>query len=176
MNKIKALGLSIVLSVFTSSALYAFENITPYEAYTMASNDAETYIIDVRTDAEWRWVGHPGADKLGNGAELDGKVINVSYKIFHGDNFVINPRFLNDIKFIFKKNKNIKLITMCRSGVRSVAAAKALEAAGYNAYNMETGFEGVKDVYGYRTVNGWKNDGQPYVASGSDEYGNSRND
>jgi rhodanese-related sulfurtransferase len=48
---------------------------------------------------------------------------------------------------------------MCRSGVRSIDAAKALEAAGYtNVSNMLYGFEGTKvDDNGYRTINGWKN-------------------
>jgi len=170
-NKMKACRFALIAAVFTSTSSYAYENISPTEAYEMAATEPNTYIIDVRSDAEWSWVGHPGVNKQGEGLGLYGKVINVSYKIFHEDQFVVNPHFANDLNFFFRKNKKIKLITMCRSGLRSVAAAQALEADGYTVvYNMESGFEGGKDANGYRTVNGWKNDRLPYIASADSEY------
>ncbi|MGL5909808.1 MAG: rhodanese-like domain-containing protein, partial [Phycicoccus sp.] len=52
---------------------------------------------------------------------------------------------------------------LCRSGVRSVAAAEALTAAGLGpAYNVLDGFEGPHDAAGHRTVSGWKNAGLPW--------------
>lgn len=141
----------------------------------MATSDANTYILDVRTDAEWRWVGHPGVNGTGEGTEgtysIADQTANISYKIFKRDDFIVNPRFIKDVNKLFAGNKNITIITMCRSGSRSVAAAEALEAAGYtNVYNMETGFEGDKDANKYRTINGWKVNGLPYTASGTGEY------
>lgn len=153
-----------------SGAAAAYQDVTPTEAYNLATSDPNVYILDVRTDSEWTWVGHPGADKLGTGAALEGKVVNVSYKIDYKGSFVVNPSFLTEVREAFESNPNVVLITMCRSGKRSVSAAELLEANGYEAKNMLTGFEGGKDMYGYRTVNGWANDGLPYSYSSTGAY------
>lgn len=158
--------IAIAMAGMTGTS-FAYENADPSQAYVMATEDPNVYILDVRTEAEWRWVGHPGENKTGDGAALDGKVVNISYKIFKAGNFIVNPSFLSEINEIFGDMDNVVLITMCRSGKRSVAAAIALEAAGYTAVNMVTGFEGGKDANGYRTVSGWAIDGFPYSYSGS---------
>ncbi len=52
---------------------------------------------------------------------------------------------------------------ICRSGVRSVAAARAATAAGIGpSYNILHGFEGPHDAQGHRSVAGWKNEGLPW--------------
>ncbi len=164
MKKITAGILTVLL--FALPAM-AYEDVTTTDAYYMATTEANTYILDVRTSAEWDWVGHPGVNKLGDGAELEGKVINISYMIEYKGEFIINPSFLVDVQNMFPNPEEVTLITMCRSGGRSVAAAKALEAAGYLYLgNMLKGFEGSKDASGYRTLNGWKVDGLPYNYSG----------
>lgn len=140
----------------------AYEDTTPIAAYQMASTDPSVFILDVRTIDEWKWVGHPGKNKLGEGAALDGKVINISYEIDHKGALIINPSFLCDVKEAFPDRSAVTLITMCRSGSRSVKAAIALEEKGYKVMNMVTGFEGGSDAAGYRTKNGWKIDGLPY--------------
>jgi rhodanese-related sulfurtransferase len=146
---------------------YAYENVTPAEAYDMVDSDENAYILDCRTEAEWRYVGYPGENKIGEGASLEGRVVNISSKIWKKKNFIFNPSFIKDVQEIFEDKENVVLITMCRSGKRSVDSAIALEDAGYaNVYNMVTGFEGSKDMYGYRTVNGWKVDGLPYTYNG----------
>lgn len=163
----KTLCLMATILLFALPA-YGFENVTPTEAYYMATTEANTYILDVRTIAEWHWVGHPGENRLGDGAALEGKVINIPYMIEYKGDFIINPSMLVDVGNTFPSPDDVTLITMCRSGGRSVAAANLLEAAGYsNVKNMVTGFEGGKDAYGYRTVNGWKVDGFPYTYSGA---------
>lgn len=167
--------LTLAALAITPLTSQAFQDVLPTDAYSMATTEQNTFILDVRTDAEWRWVGHPGVNGTGEGSEgtynLDDQTVNISYKIFVKDNFVVNPSFISDIEDMFGDNKDIKIITMCRSGKRSVDAAAALEAAGYTSvYNMQTGFEGDKDANKYRTINGWKNDGLPYTASGTDEY------
>lgn len=163
----KKATLIILTTLLFALPAMAYEDVSTTDAYYMATTEENTYILDVRTVAEWDWVGHPGENKLGEGAELAGKVINISYKIeFKGD-FIINPSFLVDVQNMFPDAEEVTLITMCRSGSRSVAAALALEAAGYtNMKNMVKGFEGSKDVFGYRTLNGWKVDGLPYNYSG----------
>ena len=149
----------------------AYDDVMPTDAYTMATTDQTVFILDVRTVAEWTWVGHPGVNKSDAGADLEGKVINASVMVEILNELVENPFFIKSVKKMFPDKENVTLITMCRSGGRSITAAKALEAAGYkNVMNMLTGFEGGKDADGYRTVSGWKNDGLPYNNSRDGGY------
>jgi len=160
------------LMAFAGNA-FAYDDVTPFDAADMVVSDG-AYILDIRTPEEWNWVGHPGENKLGEGAELQGYVLNVAYKVYHkgyskGDVLIVNTQFVKDVERLL--NKDVAIITMCRSGKRSVDAAKALEDAGFtNVYNMLTGFEGGKDDAGYRTINGWKVDGLPYNYSGVGDY------
>ncbi|MEJ2455893.1 MAG: rhodanese-like domain-containing protein [Candidatus Thiodiazotropha sp.] len=163
--------------IAVSFSVSAYQDISQEDAFYTVMDYENAFIIDVRTDAEWEWVGHPGENRSGFGAFLEGKVINESWKVYHNKNFVDNPQFISDINFLFKHNKDAILITMCRSGVRSIAAAEALDAAGYtNVYNMINGFEGDRDADGYRTVNGWKVEGFPYTTGRGDKYDVDRND
>ena len=168
------------------------------EEYDAASVILQTnpsaYILDVRTPEEWFWVGHPGKNKLGEGEYLEGRVINVAYKIFVYDRkegkytCVLNKFFTKDVLKTIRDlgDPNPLIITMCRSGHRSVSAgeeleepfpwnlltriipwsvkaARILEENGIEVKNMLTGFEGGKDERGYRTLEeGWKNLGLPY--------------
>jgi len=169
MKSLKITFLFGVLSAFSifSTVAFAFGDLSAGDAYIMATTEPNTYILDVRTGAEWRWVGHPGENKLGEGAALAGKVVNIAYKIDFGGNLVVNPWFIKEVKKFFNGNPDVKLILMCRSGGRSAEAAALLEEHGfYNVFNMLHGFEGDKDERGYRTVNGWVIDGLPYSYSG----------
>lgn len=166
----------LALMAFAGNA-FAYDDVTPFEAAYMVENDA-AFILDVRTPQEWNWVGHPGENKFDdetiNGAYLEGYVLNVAYKVYHegyskGDVLIVNTQFVKDVERLL--NKDVAIITMCRSGKRSVDAANALEDAGFtNVYNMLTGFEGGKDAAGYRTIDGWKVDGLPYNYSGVGDY------
>jgi len=158
--------LFVLLALALAVPALAYDDVTPTEAYLLATGDSGTYILDVRTISEWEWLGHPGVNKLGEGSDLDGKVVNISYKIEYKKDFIINPSFVSDVQGAFPDASAVTLITMCRSGKRSVDAAKALEALGYTVKNMVTGFEGGSDAAGYRTRNGWKLDGLPYTYSG----------
>ncbi len=144
----------------------AFDDVIPSDAYALATSNAGYYILDVRTVAEWQWVGHPGINKAGEGAALTGKVLNISYEVSKKGQMILNDHFLKDVQDVFQDTSNVVLITMCRSGSRSKAAATVLEAAGYNVLNMVTGFEGSADTNGYRTVNAWKVEGLPYTSAG----------
>jgi rhodanese-related sulfurtransferase len=64
-----------------ATSAFSFDTITPEQAYELATTYMDIYILDVRTAAEWKWVGHPGKDGYGEGADLTGKVINISYFI-----------------------------------------------------------------------------------------------
>ena len=162
----------LALMAFAGNA-FAYVDVTPSDAADMVANGG-AFILDVRTPQEWNWVGHPGQNKLGEGAYLDGHILNVAYEVYHegyskGDVLIVNTQFVKDVERLL--NKDAAIITMCRSGVRSVRAARALGAAGFtNVYNMLTGFEGGTDNSGYRTKNGWKVDGLPYNYSGVGDY------
>ena len=163
MKNLKSLMAGIAMVFIAANSASAYEDLMPEDAYSAVVNNG-AYILDVRTDAEYIWVGHPNVEN----------VLNISYKIEKKGSFITNPSFISDMDGIFGASKDTMIITMCRSGKRSVAAALALEAAGYtNVYNMLDGFEGGgKDQYGYRTVNGWKNSGLPGHTSkvGADDY------
>ncbi len=168
------------LLVFSGNAS-AYEDVTPTVAYdmvtcpeTMGEDCPGAIILDVRTLSEWIWVGHPGENKLDEGADLEGYVMNIAYKVHHkgkskADQLIVNNRFVKDVEKLIAKD--VQIITLCRSGGRSVEAALVLEAAGFEfVYNMVTGFEGGKDASGYRTLSGWKVDGLPYNFSKDGVY------
>jgi len=156
----------IVALALAAIPVSAFEDLYPTEAYDLVTSKDKAYIIDVRSPEEWKWVGHPGENWLGEGADLEGKVFNIPWFIFPGGTKTVNPTFVEEVDAIFGDRPNAELVMMCRSGVRGVFAANKLEAAGYNShkiYNMVTGFEGDKDARGYRIINGWRFEGLPYA-------------
>ncbi len=161
----------ILAALFIAIPAIAYQDVTPTDAYSLAASSPNVFILDVRTIAEWTWVGHPGVNKSGAGSQLDGKVVNISVMIDINNELVDNPFFIRSVENMFQDKENVTLITLCRSGGRSVTAAKALEAAGYtNVMNMVTGFEGGTDGDGYRTLKGWKVDGLPYNNSSVGGY------
>ena len=162
-----------VCSLILTSTSRAWDEFTVGEGYSCATERPNCYILDVRTNGEWRWVGHPGVNKVKDGAELEGKIVNISWEVLRKGEMVKNWRFLSDVRRTFGKPKDeMELVTMCRSGSRSKAAADALEAFGYTVHNMTHGFEGDKDALGYRTVNGWKVEAFPSNDSATGAYRN----
>jgi rhodanese-related sulfurtransferase len=154
------------------AAAFLMASIASADIVELSSQEAadlvaqgDYYILDVRTDSEWTWVGHPGENRAQEGGYLDGKVVNISYLIEKVDGSTTeNQYFVHDVLREFKGDRSVNLIAMCRSGSRSLRAAEALEAAGFTSvYNMTYGFEGDRDASGYRTVNGWKVEGYPYT-------------
>lgn len=107
----------------------------------------EAVLIDVRTDAEREWVGAvPGA-------------VAVAWKQWPG--MALNPNFDAAVKAAVQSGK--KAIFLCRSGVRSIAAARRATELGLDAYNILQGFEGDADAAGHRsTQGGWRFDGLPW--------------
>ncbi len=134
---------------------YAGE-ITPREAWDMLAEDPKARLVDVRTEAEWSFVGVPDLSALG----MEPLLIEW-YDFPNGD---LNPGFLEQVKEGAAET-DASLLFICRSGVRSKAAAIAATAAGYaHCYNVATGFEGDHDEDVHRgRVAGWKHDGLPWV-------------
>ena len=107
----------------------------------------EAVLVDVRTDAEREWVGKvPGA-------------VAVAWKQWPG--MAANQNFDAELRAAVPEGK--KVVLLCRSGVRSVAAAKRATELGLQAYNILEGFEGNKDANGRRnTTGGWRYSGLPW--------------
>ncbi|MAL79222.1 MAG: sulfurtransferase [Sneathiella sp.] len=131
-----------------ANATYAGD-ITVQEAWDMLESDPDAVLIDVRTNAEWAYVGLPDLSALGKAVQ------RVSWVLF--PDMAKNQGFVQEISDLQPK-KSAPMIFLCRSGVRSIAAAEAATRAGYSrAYNVLEGFEGGPDPEGHRgTVGGWK--------------------
>jgi rhodanese-related sulfurtransferase len=131
-------------------------DISPKQAWELLSKDPRAALVDVRTDAEFTFVGNPDLGSLGK------RVLRVCWKVF--PTMEINKEFTAQVG-AGGLAKDAPVIFMCRSGARSRDAAIAMTAAGFKTcYNLATGFEGDKDATGHRgTVNGWKVDGLPWM-------------
>ena len=107
----------------------------------------EAVLVDVRTDAEREWVGKvPGA-------------IAVAWKQWPG--MAANQNFDEQLRAAVPEGK--KVVLLCRSGVRSVAAAQRATGLGIEAYNILEGFEGDVDANGQRgCLSGWRKRGLPW--------------
>ncbi len=130
-------------------------DIKPKEAWEILQREPDACLIDVRTDAEWRYVGLPLLDQLGKPTYC------VGWQLFP-DNHV-NENFVDEVSGLGIQPEQTVLL-ICRSGQRSRHAAIALTAAGFQCcYNVSEGFEGDKDATGHRgTVGGWKVAGLPW--------------
>ena len=105
-------------------------------------------VLDVRTEEEWNGVGKPDAESLNS------KTFFISLLL--GPDRQKNENFVKDFlqKKISKKNN---ILVICRSGLRSMAAAKLLQQEGYkNLVNISDGFEGNP-----ATGDGWKKSNLP---------------
>ncbi|MBK9520939.1 MAG: MBL fold metallo-hydrolase [Rhodocyclaceae bacterium] len=121
-------------------------DVTPHVAYGWWQND-EAVLVDVRTDAEREWVGFvPGA-------------VPLAWKQWPG--MQINDQFDAGLRTAADSGK--KLVLLCRSGVRSIAAAKRATQLGIVAYNILEGFEGDPDAEAHRgSTGGWRYRGLPW--------------
>ncbi len=126
-------------------------DVSPTETWEMLAADAGAIVIDVRTDAEWNYVGVTDLSALGASREQ----INISWLTFPGN--VKNEKFVAEVQAACP-GADTTILFLCRSGQRSASAAKAMTEAGYtNCYNIAEGFEGDKDDAGHRgSKNGWK--------------------
>lgn len=107
----------------------------------------EAVLVDVRTDAEREWVGFvPGA-------------VPLAWKQWPG--MVPNPDFDAGLQALAAQGR--KLVMLCRSGARSIAAAKRATELGLEAYNILEGFEGDPDGQAHRgNKGGWRFHGLPW--------------
>lgn len=134
-------------------------DVTGEDVWAALKADKYAILIDVRTDAEWAFVGLPDLSALGKAPVL------ISWQIFpHMD---INPDFIQNFESAVDtqdSDRETSLYFLCRSGGRSASAAALMYAQGYkNSFNIIGGFEGELDGAGHRgTCGGWKAAGLPW--------------
>ncbi|RZI66821.1 MAG: rhodanese-like domain-containing protein [Variovorax sp.] len=121
-------------------------DVTPQQAAQWVAGGTAV-LVDVRSDAEREWVGYvPGA-------------VPLAWKQWPG--MVPNAAFDVGIQAAVPAGR--KAVLLCRSGVRSVAAAKRATELGLEAYNILEGFEGNPDEHGQRgRTGGWRFRGLPW--------------
>jgi rhodanese-related sulfurtransferase len=125
--------------------------LMPSEAYTLLQTAPGAKIVDVRTRAEWDYVGRvPNA-------------VQIEWQTYPGGQ--PNPAFLAELQAQVECESPVMFL--CRSGARSHAAAIAATGNGYSqAFNVLEGFEGNKDAEGHRnSIGGWRAAGLPWVQS-----------
>lgn len=138
----------------------ALKHITPSECWEALQSNPRANLIDVRSTSEYRFVGHPvGAKHIPWIDEPD---------------WVVNPNFVKQVRELMlggiicnDESECAPIFLLCRSGVRSLDAGKALIEAGFpDVYNVLEGFEGdLDDDHHRNTLGGWRVEGLPWEQS-----------
>ncbi|OBA80515.1 sulfurtransferase [Mycobacterium sp. 1164966.3] len=132
-------------------------DITPEQAWKLLSDNPDAVLVDVRTDAEWRFVGVPDLSSLGR------EVVFIEWNSSNGQR---NENFLTELRDRIPSatsGEERPVVFLCRSGNRSIGAAELATEAGLTpAYNVLDGFEGQLDADGHRGGTGWRAIGLPW--------------
>jgi rhodanese-related sulfurtransferase len=131
-------------------------NMRSTQVWQNLQQEAGAVLVDIRTRAEWHFVGGPDLSSLGK------NVIQAEWQLFPG--MERNPRFLRELQAQgVVPGQQIYLI--CRSGIRSREAAVFLAERGYVTCNVADGFEGPIDEQGHRGASGWRAEQLPWKQS-----------
>lgn len=136
-------------------------DLSPTDAWEILSADTKARLVDVRTTAEWAYVGVPDLRDAARPLFLEWQT---------WPDMAVSPTFVPTLAAALAEaglGPDDSVIFLCRSGVRSLAAARAMAAAGWRrAYNLAGGFEGPPDSERHRgVVAGWKASGLPWTQS-----------
>jgi rhodanese-related sulfurtransferase len=128
-------------------------DITSTEAWALLKSEPKAQLVDVRTSAEWNFVGVPDLSELGR------EVVCVEWQSF--PTTAVNANFAVQTAEALRRAgaaEQTPVLFLCRSGARSRAAAIAMTRSGYSkAFNVAGGFEGDPDEERHRGMrNGWK--------------------
>lgn len=130
--------------------------MTPQQAWELLRENPDAVLVDVRTDAEWKYVGVPETSPIGR------RTVFVEWVRY--PNGARNENFVDQLKDAGVTGGPI--VFLCRSGQRSIAAAEAATAAGLApSYNILEGFEGGLDAERHRGAEGWRAAGLPWRQS-----------
>lgn len=134
----------------------------PAQAWSTLSSDGRAILVDVRTRAEWSFVGLPTLTTIGK------QPITLEWQVF--PSMSVNPDFVEVLDAALNEagiDRDSPIFFLCRSGVRSRHAATAMTAVGWTqCFNVTEGFEGGPDGEGHRgRISGWKARGLPWTQS-----------
>jgi rhodanese-related sulfurtransferase len=137
-------------------------DVAPQAAWKALSADKTALLVDVRTQAEWTYVGVPDLTAIGRAP------LFLEYQTF--PEMQVRPGFGQIAAAVVRAagaRPDTAIFMLCRSGARSRAAAVALSAEGFaRVYNVSEGFEGEADENGHRgRAKGWKAAGLPWSQS-----------
>lgn len=143
----------------TSSATGYAGDVPPRETWNRLVSDPAAQLVDVRTSAEWTFVGVPNLAPVGR------ETVFCEWQHFPS---APNSEFVQEVVEALKHTGHqpgVPLFFLCRSGARSRAAAIAMTEAGYGpCFNVAEGFEGGLDSERHRgRREGWKAAGLPWV-------------
>lgn len=136
------------------------EDVPVLETWGRLNADPKAVLVDVRTRAEWAFVGVPDLSSLGR------ETVLMEWQTFPDNRTV--PDFKDRLDEALKARgveKDDQIFFICRSGVRSLKAAEAMAALGYRrCYNVAEGFEGPIDTNRHRNqIAGWRQAGLAWV-------------
>lgn len=135
-------------------------DVTVQECWSSLEGETDAFLVDVRTLAEWNYVGFPVLP--------EGRHPPVFQEWQSFPSMKVDPNFTARLSDEIERaggSRASKLFFLCRSGVRSQASAAAMTALGFGeCYNILDGFEGPPDEEGHRGRKaGWKAEGLPWA-------------
>ena len=130
-------------------------DVNPTDTWTGLAEKPDSILVDVRTNAEWSFVGIPDLSSVNKQAIL------IEWSQF--PTMTKNKDFASNLMDKLNGSAPSDVYFLCRSGVRSLAAAalmiETFAAQGWsvNCINVTEGFEGDLDAEGHRgNLNGWR--------------------
>ncbi len=133
------------------------KTLTSRQAWQVIQDDPRAVLVDVRSNMEFLFVGHP------KGA--------VHIPWIDEPDWNINPHFMRQVRelmlggiFCDSEAGCAPIILICRSGKRSLEAGRALIQNGFSdVFNIADGFEGELDEEHHRSsLSGWRFEGLPW--------------
>jgi rhodanese-related sulfurtransferase len=143
-----------------ASSVVAINDVGVKDVWERLTSDPAAVLVDVRTRAEWSFVGVPDLTTIGK------KPLLAEYQSFPDSR--VDPSFADGLAAALAASgvgKSTEIFFICRSGGRSKAAAVAMAAKGYACCrNVADGFEGPLDPNRHRgNTGGWKAAGLPWA-------------
>ena len=132
-------------------------NLLPKMAVERLQSNSQALFVDVRSKAEYKYVGFPENSIL--------------IPWIDDPDWEPNPEAFSDLVMQeLDGRENLlktEIILICRSGFRSNEALKCLENKGFTQVShVASGFEGDLDENDHRgNLNGWRHDGMPWSQS-----------
>ena len=101
-------------------------DVPPQEVWQALQSDPKAKLVDVRTTPEWNFVGVPDLKELGKAP------VKIEWQVY--PSMSVNSDFLHKLK-LEEVEPGDKVYFLCRSGVRSLAAALERVCGARNDYS-----------------------------------------